>query len=506
MSLGTVWNGPYIWKERADNMIHKIFDKNYLLQLSEKLKEVWQEAPETEPDFLEEYSKTVQEENAKRIDSMMEKGKAGLGEYPQSFFAVRKRKKWKKHMEEMLEEVLWKEPLLDIGGVMTEEELWEFQTCMKEFLRKVRKFDKNLALEDMGQAVRNYMVYAIFLVLNNKELKYRPAAFGYSMLYPYTDNYIDNPDRSEAEKEHYNRLIEDKLKGKKVKPLSCHEKKTVELLEQVEIDYGRPHEVYEGLLLMLEAQEKSLRQEKKWKWGGSLRQEEKRKWGESLRQEKKAECEWSLHQEEKLKREGEQCQVDKLQWKGNLQQDRMTQADEAAALGVSVYKGGVSVLMDRYFIDVPFTEKDLYFYYGFGFLLQLCDDLQDIVQDKEEGNPTSFSLCRTKDEVALKVNKLLHFTKELFEACDTTKQEFKLFLQKNSYLLILASAAGNKEWLEEEWLARMERWLPVPVKYLQDFGSGIFGGRRMEKATEEGDGSGKEHRNFMRMLDVLIAD
>ena len=433
-----------------------IFDKECLMQLSETLKAAWQEMPETEPDFLEEYSVAEQVEKERAISRALEKGKNGLGEYPQSFFAVWKRKKWKQDMEEMLETFLREESLLDIGGAMEEKELWDFQKSMKEFLRMVRKFDKKLALEDMGQALRNYMVYAIFLALNGRELRCRPAAFGYSMLYPYTDNYIDSPERTGQEKEHYNRLIEDKLKGKAVKPLSRHEKKTTELLEQVEKDYGRPHEVYEGLLMMLEAQENSLHQEEKWKGKGELPQ------------------------------------------------------TEDSVLGVSIYKGGVSVMMDRYFVDKPWTERDLYFYYGFGFLLQLCDDLQDIAQDKEEGNPTAFSLCRTKGEVVRKVNKLLHFTEKLFGFCDTGKTEFQIFLRKNCYLLILASAAGNGEWMEEEWLVWMERWLPVRLKYLQDFGIGILGGRR--QGTEDREEHGKrgekekERKKFMRMLDVLIAE
>ncbi len=458
-----------------------IFDKQHLMQLSEKLKAVWKEMPETEPDFLEQYSSAGQEKKEREISRAVEKGKNGLGEYPQSFFAFRKRKKWKRQMEELSESFLQEEPLLDIGSVMGKGELRDFQASMKEFLRNARKFDKKLGLEDMGQALRNYMVYAIFLALNGRELKYRPAAFGYSMLYPYTDNYIDSPERTGAEKEHYNRLIEDRLKGKSVKALSRHEKKTAELLAQIEKDYGRPHEVYEGLLLMLEAQENSLHQEEEWK----------RERKESLRQENGQGGEEDLHWEEKRRRE-----------------DKLQQTRERV-LGVSIYKGGISVMMDRYFVDKPWTERDLYFYYGFGFLLQLCDDLQDIVQDKEEGNPTAFSLCRTKGEAVRKVNKLLHFTKALFGFCDTEKPEFKRFLQKNCYLLILASAAGNAEWMEEEWLARMERRLPVRLKYLQEFGIGMLGARRKEQEEGEknkGEDREKERKKFMRMLDVLIAE
>lgn len=434
-----------------------IFDKEVLNEMSEKLIAAWREAPGTEPDFLEDYPLEARQEKERQIRHMVEKGKEGLGEYPASFFAVRKRKKWKKRMEGMLEEALWKEPLLDMAGAMEREQLLEFRTCLKEFLQKVRKFDKSLDFEDMGQAARNYMVYAIFLVLNGRALHYRPAAFGYSMLYPYTDNFIDAPDRTKEEKERYNRLIKKKLMGEPVRPLSRHERKTAQLLGQVEADYGRPHEVYKGLLLMLEAQVKSLKQEERWR----------------LRQEA-----------------GGQGTAAPLE-------------AEAAALEVSVYKGGVSVLTDRYFIDVPFTERDMYFYYGFGFLLQLCDDLQDIAQDKAEGNPTVFSLCRTQEEASWKVNKLLHFARSLFAACDAKKEGFRDFLQKNCYLLILASAAGSREWMEESWLTGMERRLPVSLEYLHGYGGNLLGnGKKGEKGIKEK----KERQRLLGMLDVLLAD
>lgn len=447
-----------------------IFDKGNLMRLSGLLKDAWRQAPDTEPDFLEVYSAAAQEEKEKEISRAVEKGKAGLGEYPQSFFAVRKRKEWKKRMEQLLGQFLREDALLNTKDAMDGEELGEFQDGIKEFLREVRKFDRKLALEDMGQALRNYVVYAVFRVLNGRKPQCRPAAFGYSMLYPYTDNYIDSPERTRQEKEHYNRLIADWLKGKAVKPLSGHERKTVELLWQVETDYGRPHEVYKGLLLMLEAQENSLRQEQEWKREEGTGQEEE-------------------------------------------------------ILGVSVYKGGVSVMMDRYFVDLPWTERDLYFYYGFGFLLQLCDDLQDIALDKEEGNPTVFSLCRSKEEAVGKVNKLLHFTEKLFAFCDTGKPAFQAFLQRNCFLLILASAVGSGEWMTDEWLDRMERRLPVRPGYLRDFGTGFLGGKSRGKTDAQTGGmtggkkeepkkretqnekrKKKEHRKMMRMLDVMIAD
>lgn len=50
-------------------------------------------------------------------------------------------------------------------------------------------------------------------------------------------------------------------------------------------------------------------------------------------------------------------------------------------LNISIYKGGISVLIDRFFVDKDMTKEDELFYFAFGFLLQLADDLQDISED-----------------------------------------------------------------------------------------------------------------------------
>ena len=104
-----------------------------------------------------------------------------------------------------------------------------------------------------------------------------------------------------------------------------------------------------------------------------------------------------------------------------------------------------------------------------------------------------------------KVNKLLHFTEELFAFCDTGKPGFLAFLKRNCFLLVLASAVGSGEWMTEEWLDWTQRRLPVRPGYLRDFGTGFLGGKDRGE-TESGKRKKKEHRKMMRMLDVMIAD
>lgn len=412
----------------------KVFDREVLLgELAESVKDLWKSAADGKPDFLTVWSAEERKEAGDRISLRMDQLKEVFQSYPRPFWAVWQRRKWKSRVETMLREMLWKEPLLEMEKAMTGERFDAFLLETKAFLRMARDFDPDLKPEDMGQAVRNYMVYAIFLELNGKAQKCKPSIFGYSMLYPYTDNYIDSTERTEEEKEHYNRMIAGKIRGEIPEIISHHEKKTAELLAGIEADYARPDEIFEGLLYMLEAQRESQKQT-----------------------------------------------------------DGRLNLGEEDILDISVYKGGLSVLIDRYFADHPLTGRDLLFYYGFGFLLQLCDDLQDIAQDGQEGSRTVFSVCTSKEETVKKVNRLLNFTGRLFELCDTSPEQFRRFLFQNCCLLILFSAVGSREYMTEEWLSWAEARLPVSVDFMGKIKTGF---------SEKEAGADKK---YGKMMDLLI--
>ena len=49
-----------------------------------------------------------------------------------------------------------------------------------------------MTLQEIGQAMRNVWIMNISQVLLNVEVKFTNAIFAYSMLYPYTDNILDD--------------------------------------------------------------------------------------------------------------------------------------------------------------------------------------------------------------------------------------------------------------------------------------------------------------------------
>lgn len=358
------------------------------------------------PDFLKEISLDNKITNEKFLDMCLE-------DFTSHFLSLSKgtflhKKKWRKRILNKVNNMLCTENILGIQTILKDETLEKMQSEIGEFLFKAREFDKDLNLSDIGQAVRNYIVYIMFKELNQIERSFSQACFGYSMLYPFTDNYIDNTNLTTMEKNLYNNIIRDKIKGKKVKTQSIHQSKTCMLLDFIEFEYSRASDtsIHNLLLMMLEAQEISMTKQK----NKDLTAEER--------------------------------------------------------LDISIYKGGLSVLIDRYLINKPLTQEDIIFYLSFGFFLQLADDLLDISEDIKAGSQTIFSLDTSSHHLELLVNKLFIYVHNLFSSYHSINDDFKNFVLTNCYFLILYGVAESKEFLTPSYMVELEKYFPVRFSYL----------------------------------------
>src|SRR5512147_64755 len=68
-----------------------------------------------------------------------------------------------------------------------------FSSVAEEFVRKARLFDPKLSMEDIYQAERNAWTAHGLQWLLGKPVALSPSIFAYSLLYPYTDNFLDDP-------------------------------------------------------------------------------------------------------------------------------------------------------------------------------------------------------------------------------------------------------------------------------------------------------------------------
>lgn len=396
----------------------------------QQLKKEWLAEKDSFPDFLIPVAPDKKQENEIYINSTLREMKKQLNK------KSKEKSKVKEKVMYLLNDALGKETILGIHTVMDSKTLTDFQDEMKTLLRWIRKFAQQLELEGIGQAMRNYVVYAMFNELNGLKQICTPAIFGYSMLYPFTDNFIDNPLQTAADKQEYNQLIRDKIKGLPVSFATEHHQKTCELLSAIESEYPREEDsnIYNLLLCMLEAQEDSIRQQRK---SVVLTPEER--------------------------------------------------------LDISLYKGGISVLIDRYFVHKELTEADLHFYLGFGFFLQLADDLQDITEDGEKYNQTIMTYEAKRRNVEKTVNRLFHFAHALFHNYETENMKFKLFILKNCYQLIFMSVYGSKEHFSDNYLAALETYFPVSFAFVEEL--------------KENQGKKKDltvKRKYMKLLDEIL--
>lgn len=401
-----------------------IFDKEHITsRILPQVRSLWLAADTAFPDFLPTVIPDRKAANEswlmQSIQLMQKQMKSFPGPCsgPLRFLRKRRIKRWMQKMLTLSDHLLLTEPVLGIRSCMSSDTLSAFQENTRCFLRQVRSFAPDMTPEDMGQALRNFMVYAIFREQNGLPPSCPSSIFGYSMLYPYTDNFLDDPQRSMEEKKHYNLFIRKKISGQPIPAVSVHEEKTALLLDAIADAYPAKvlrhtddagADIRQGLLLMLEAQEISQRQ----------------------------------------------CASPEL-----------TGQD---ILDISIYKGGLSVLIDRCFIDLPLTEEDVFFYFGFGFLLQLCDDLQDIGQDKETGSRTLLSICDAFPDTEAAVNRIFSYTAALFKYCPGKNAAFRAFLLQNCYELILSSAIGSATWFDPSYPKKLESFLPVSLAFMEE--------------------------------------
>jgi hypothetical protein len=204
----------------------------------------------------------------------------------------------------------------------------------KGFIRQARQFDPAVSGDDIFQAGRNVWTMNGLQILLGIPVQVTPAVFAYSLLYPYSDNYLDDPNVPAAAKVAFNERFGRRLIGEVVEPANAAEGTIFGLVSMIEGQYGRrTHpQVHESLLAIHHAQERSVRL---------------------------------------LRRSAPPYEVD--------------------VLGISLEKGGASVLADGYLVANTLTPGQAAFMFGLGAFLQLADDLQDVQADGRAGLLTVFS-------------------------------------------------------------------------------------------------------------------
>jgi len=279
--------------------------------------------------------------------------------------------------------------------------------------REARRFDPRVGVNDILQACRNAWTACGLQVLLGRPMCVTPSIFAYSMLYPYTDNYLDDPGITRDEKAGFNRRFGGRLAGEQIDPLNAREEAIWRLVERIENEYSRSSnpQVFESLLGIHNAQSESLR----------------------------------------LARRG-------------------AQVGGVDVLRLSFAKGGTSVLADGYLAAGTMNADQARFIYLWGVLLQLGDDLQDVRQDGSDGILTLFSQAAGREPLDAVTNRAFHFGARVMGFLEQVGSDGSATLKElirrssRSFLIRCASEAG--ELYTQKYLARLEAYSPFRFSFL----------------------------------------
>ena len=278
-----------------------------------------------------------------------------------------------------------------------------FMPIGTQFAQWSRRFDPDLTMADTIQACRNAWTVCGIQPLLGDRMQMTKAIIGYSLLYPYSDNYLDSEKISTARKLAFSARFRDRLCGLHLAPSDPHETAVWAMVRLIEEQFPRQRfpRVYESLLAIHQAQENSM-----------------------------------------------------------AQLTRSRTATDAELLRLSCAKGGTSVLADACLAHGSLSDEEARFAFDWGVLLQLGDDLQDVEEDLKHGAATLFTrsaaACLPLDNL---VRQLLAFSECAADQIDRLphgEPAFKQLLRMSWQSLILMAVARSHRFFTSSFLADLE--------------------------------------------------
>ena len=287
-----------------------------------------------------------------------------------------------------------------------------FTETGRALARAARRFDPAIGAADIFQASRNAWTANGLQILLGLPAQLTPAIFGYSMLYPCTDNYLDQPGVSRAAKLAFNQRFAARLRGDDVAPAGRHEEQAWALVGLIEGQFARAEypEVFASLGAIERAQERSL----------------------------------LLH--------------------------LATQAEDV--LEISFEKGGASVVADACLAAGALTPSEAEFAFAWGVALQLGDDLQDVAADAHDGIRTVFSQAAGMEPLDAVTNRAFSFGARALAGLDEMGASAPAAIKeliRTSFFMLLTGAVGEARRLHSEGYVReLERHSPFTFAFLED--------------------------------------
>lgn len=294
-----------------------------------------------------------------------------------------------------------------------------FSSVTEEFVRKARAFDSRLSMEEIYQAERNAWTAHGLQWLLGLPVQLNPSIFAYSMLYPYTDNYLDDPAISELTKRAFNERFSRRLTGERLSPANAQEQVIFELAGMIESQYSRSEnpDVFDSLLAIHDAQ------------------------GQSL----------------------------------NLVRQPAAPG-EVDVPGLSFYKGGTSVLADGYLAGGSLTAAQRQYTYGHGIFAQLLDDMEDVEQDSKAGRLTIYSQIAGQSPLDALASRTFHFGRRILMGldCFEVDESVRQLIRRGADLLLIDAIGRTERYYTPAYLRELEDYSPFRFSFLKEQRNGFI--------------------------------
>jgi hypothetical protein len=290
----------------------------------------------------------------------------------------------------------------------------EFLPVGTKLARWARRFDANLSMADIIQACRNAWTACGLQPLLGERVGITPSILGYSLLYPYSDNYLDSEDISTESKVLFSARFRQRLCGNQSLPQNSREAALWAMVQLIEGQYPRESypQVFDCLLAIHHAQEESIAQ---------------------------------------VRNPGH--------------------CEDAELLRMSCAKGGTSVLADACLARGWLHNDENQFAFEWGVLLQLGDDLQDVREDMQRGAVTLFSrtaaLGHPLDNLVIQLLNFSHHVGNRMDRLSNGSAILKDLLKMSWRSLIVGAVANSHEFFSPKFLREAELSSPFRFEFLR---------------------------------------
>jgi hypothetical protein len=404
-------------EKRGEDLINENnrsrFYYNSIIELMPKLindfKDKWWETEDETYVFIKNYSLKEQREKEKQIKLFFEQITDHFLNYP---YDLEAQNIWNIEFAIILENGISIFECLGLDRIINLLDN-DFLMSTKRFIRRAKKFDESIDNEAIFQALRNVWIVNIIQKIGKQKVATTPSVYGYSMLYPVTDNFLDDDDIDKIYKKQIMNRFKERLEGNKLEASDLYEEKVFELVGSIEVEYKRDiyKNLYESLYAINNGQVKSL-----------------------------------------------------LQQKGDFGPYRKD------ILGISFEKGGSSVLADAYLALGELHYDEILFYFGYGIILQLADDLQDVTEDLNNKHMSIMSMQAGLYSLDKTVNQLINFTQNTLDEAKTFETEdqieIKNIIFQSIQNLILFSAINSIEYFSKEYKEKLLKSIPFRKSFI----------------------------------------